>query len=549
MLQSLTDITDEEIDEVISESKNRLENICSSVDNVKSVFGVTPYNQDKTALQKAIDLYPELLNDVYIRNKLKDIKDSMIKSYKSGKLQVHGKYTFLLPDLYAACQYWFMGDKDPKGLLEDGEVFCWLFRKSEKLDCLRSPHLYREHAIRNNIACSKYKDRQQKLREWYTTDAIYTSCHDLISKILQFDVDGDKSLVVADDIIIKIAERNMNGIVPLYYNMKKAEPVQLSNVTIYDGLNAAFTGSNIGQYSNNISKIWNSEVFVSGTDEEKQQAIDVIKLLCMENNYVIDRAKTLYMPERPNFVKELVTSYTKANVPHFFKYAKDKEDEQVADINNSFVNKLDKKIPNPRISCKYVSDGKTKKLEKPDHTLMMSDPDIKVAIVKSKNGQLIDGTNPVVLKYIEKAKEYWQKINATFVQDYPRDALTKTQIRKEASYNTIVNEVKYELSQFGYDEHEVADILVKYLYGIKESKYKDLLWTCYGEYILENLEKHLKLQTKVIQCVDCGEWFEVGIFDSATCRCKECVIEHKRELKRLEVQRYRSRKRSVGDTL
>ena len=80
-----------------------------------------------------------------------------------------------------------MGIKDPKGLLDDGEVFCWLFRKSEKLDCLRSPHLFLEHSIRHNVACTKYKERQQQIREWYCTDAIYTSCKDLISKILQFD--------------------------------------------------------------------------------------------------------------------------------------------------------------------------------------------------------------------------------------------------------------------------------------------------------------------------------------------------------------------------
>lgn len=290
MLQSLTDITDEEVDKIINESKNRLQNICSSVDNVKSVFGVTPYNQNKTALQKAIGLYPELLNDVYIKNKLKDIKDSMVKGYKAGKLQVHGKYTFLLPDLYAACEHWFMRIKDPNGLLEDGEVFCWLFRKSEKLDCLRSPHLFLEHSIRQNVACAKYKERQQKLREWYSTDAIYTSCKDLISKILQFDVDGDKSLVVADETIIDVAERNIKkfDIVPLYYNMRKAQPSILNNQNIYNGLSEAFTGSNIGQYSNNISKIWNSEVFVSGTDEEKQEALNVIKLLCMENNFKID---------------------------------------------------------------------------------------------------------------------------------------------------------------------------------------------------------------------------------------------------------------------
>ena len=80
----------------------------------------------------------------------------------------------------------------------------------------------------------------------------------------------------------------MKNIVPLYYNMKKAEPTELNNETIYNGLNAAFTGGNIGLYSNDISKIWNNEVFSIGTDEEKQEAIDAVKLLCMENNFVID---------------------------------------------------------------------------------------------------------------------------------------------------------------------------------------------------------------------------------------------------------------------
>lgn len=541
MLQSLTDITDEEIDEIIDSSKNKLQNLCSSIENVKSAFGVTPYNQNKTALQNAIVLYPELLNDVYIRNKLKDIKDSMIKNYKAGKLQVRGKYTFLLPDLYAACQYWFMDIKEPNGLLEDGEVFCWLFRKSEKLDCLRSPHLYREHAIRKNIACEKYKEKQQQLREWYGTDAIYTSCHDLISKILMFDCDGDKSLVVADKTIIAVAERNMKDIVPLYYNMRKSSPSILDNKTIYDGLSAAFTGSNIGQYSNSISKIWNNEVFVAGTPNEKQEALDIIKLLCCENNFKIDYAKTLYMPERPPSIKDRIAYYTKDNVPHFFKYAKDKEDWQIAEINQSFVNKLENKIPNPRINCKYVSNGKVKKLGKPDYTLMMSNPEVDVTVVKSKSGKLIEGTNPIVLKYVEKAREYWQKINAVMVQDYPRDVLSKTQIRKEISYNKIVDEVKFELSQFGYSEIEAADILVKYLYGIKDSKYKDLLWTCYGEHLLTNLQKHFKSKTKTIQCVDCGEWFEVSIKDTMTCRCEECVAGHKRKLAKLRKQKQRNK--------
>lgn len=101
-------------------------------------------------------------------------------------------------------------------------------------------------------------------------------------------MDGDKLLVVADKKLIEVAERNMNDIVPLYYNMRKAEPVHLDNESIYNGLNAAFIGGNIGIYSNNISKIWNSDVFVSGSEKEKQDAVDIVKLLCMENNFVID---------------------------------------------------------------------------------------------------------------------------------------------------------------------------------------------------------------------------------------------------------------------
>lgn len=536
MLQTLTDITDEEILEIADLSICKLKNISSSVENIMWAFGVTPYNTTKTAFQKSIELYPDLLNDEYVKSYLRDVKDSIIKKCKAGKLRVYGKYTFLLPDFYAACQYWFMGVKNPKGLLEDGEVFCWLFRKNNKLDCLRSPHLYREHAIRKNVAYVEYGDRQKQLREWFCTDAVYTSCHDLISKILQFDVDGDKSLVVADKTIIKVAERNMQGIVPLYYNMKKAEPIQLSNVTIYDGLNAAFTGSNIGQYSNNISKIWNSEVFISGTDEEKQQAIDVIKLLCMENNFVIDRAKTLYMPERPPFVKELVTRFTKANVPHFFKYAKDKDEWQVSEINNSFVNKLNDIIPNPRINCRGLGLGTV------DYTLLMRNPDIECKVTFTDRGKIIrEETDPLIVKYCELSRKYSFAINNASQVDraFSPDVLKNYQLKQDLRYKKITTEIKNELSQFGYSDSDISDILIKFLYHIRDSKHKMILWLCYGDYIYENLSIKLKLHTKTIQCVDCGEWISIPVKDNKTCRCDECNAEYKREQTRLRVQRYR----------
>ena len=59
MLQTLTDITDDEIDSIIKMSQNKLDNI-STFEGMKDAFGVTPYNNNMTYLQQAISLYPTL---------------------------------------------------------------------------------------------------------------------------------------------------------------------------------------------------------------------------------------------------------------------------------------------------------------------------------------------------------------------------------------------------------------------------------------------------------------------------------------------------------
>lgn len=537
MLQSLVDITDEEIEHITHSSVDTLQNIASSIDGVKNVLGITPYNTNKTAFQKSVAVYPELLNDVFVKNKLRDVKDSLVKHFKAGKLKINGKYTFILPDLYAACEYWFLNNSNPKGLLADGEVFCWLYRKVEKLDCLRSPHLFIEHAVRKNVACNSYGDRQKQIKEWFDTKAVYTSCHDLITKIIMADVDGDKSLVVADTTIISVAERNIKkyDIVPLFYNMKKALPSQLSNEKIYQSLVLAFTSAPIGLFSNNISKVWNSDTMIYGTYEEQRHAIDCIKRLCCQSNYCIDYAKTLYKPEFPLKIKKDIQEFTKQLLPHYFIYAKDKTETQVKDNNGTFVNKLHDIIPNPRIRCKYtLPTGKQKALAKPDYKLLMTNPELE-----------IDKDNEVVLTYNKLATLYGYKINA--INDkvetghIPREVLYKSQVRQDVLYGKVIDEVKQDLNECGYSEIEIADILVKYLYDIKDSKNKDLLWACYGEILYKNLKDRVKSPTKEVQCVDCGEWFEIGKFDSATCRCENCLKEHKRELRRLKKQRYRQR--------
>lgn len=513
MLQTLTNISDSEIDALTQKSAEKIESVCSSKDTMMNILGVTPYNTKMTPFQKAIKIYPSLLSDTYAKDVIREVKDSLLKKYRSGKLEVVGKYTFLLPDFYAACEYWFEGIEHPNGLLSNKEVFCNLFKKSDKLDCLRSPHLYKEHAIRFNVASDGYGDRVLKTKEWFTTNAVYTSVHDLISKILQFDVDGDKSLVVADSSFIAIAERNMNGVVPLYYNMRKAEPMQLNSKNIYSGLNAAFTGGNIGIYSNNISKIWNDDVFIHGSEREKQHAVDCVKRLCCQNNFVIDYAKTLYKPEFPKHINKEIQEFTKKKLPGFFKYAKDKEKEQVEIRNQSFVNKIFDRIPNKAINTKGLNLGSI------DYRLLMG----SVNTVCSKD---------VANLHDELNRKYRYMIN---MKDEYVDNL-----------RYVACKIRERFCETGYSEDTITDMLVEYLYG-HEKRYKQLLWFCYGQNIVNNLEKNIRIKkTKFIQCIDCGEYIEIDIKDTNTERCENCYIKHRKQKIADNVKRYRNKQNVIS---
>lgn len=187
MLQQAVDFTEEELTELVSRSAKRVANVCRDLDTIKDIMGIGRHNEHMSNFQKCLKLYPSLLNDTYTKDVLRDIKDSLVKQYRAGKLSVNGKYTFVLPDFYAACQHWFLGIEKPDGLLEDGEVFCDLFHNYEKIVCMRSPSLYHETPVQQNVACDKYGERYEYIKSWFNTKSIYTSVKSLITRILQLD--------------------------------------------------------------------------------------------------------------------------------------------------------------------------------------------------------------------------------------------------------------------------------------------------------------------------------------------------------------------------
>lgn len=520
MIQSLLDITDDELKALCKESNDFIKDITSNPETMLEAFGAIEDNSYKNAFQKCLIKYPELIGDAYTRQSLRDLKDSLEKDLWSAKFKVNGCYTFILPDLYAFCEWLFLHKEYPNGILQGENVHCELFNFNDEVDCLRSPHLYMEHAIRNNVT-------SDIIEKWFTTKAIYTSCHDVISKILMFDVDGDKALVVQDKTLIDVAKRNMANIVPLFYDMKKANCELITPENLYKGLTLAYTGGNIGVYSNEISKIKNSGAL--DNTKTKDEALKCVKWLCLENNQTIDYAKTLYKSKRPKEVDKIIKEYTKKKLPAFFKYAKDKDDEQIECINNSPVNRIFKLFPKKNLNFNFKNNN----IGKFNYELLMSNPDTEV-------------NKEIASKYRSMVRKLKQNIT-----DYDKDG----------NYNSLLTDIRNGLLDLGYDEKYICDVLVKQLFGISKSINKRAFWSIYGDIVYDNIcrnidknyvqcekcktrfyvkkvgqtvcdeclqreidriEKLKKKHKKIVVCCDCGDEFAVDIRLSNKIRCDKC---------------------------
>lgn len=493
MIQSLS-FSDNELKDL---AKKTIEDILTIGENREAMLrllGADSSNKKKNYFQKALALYPELLNDPHSKQSIKDRKKSLVKEAKSGKILLEGtKRTYISPDLYAFSEWLFAGKDKPNGLLKNGEVSCKLFSNNEKLDVLRSPHLFREHCVRKNVI-------NEKTSKWFISNCIYTSVADMISKQLMFDVDGDDALIVRDKLFVSRAERQMKNTVPLEYILATSKKSKITNENIVESLKAAYS-KNIGEISNLITKIWNSGKRL------KKEDIDLIKLLCMENNAIIDFAKTLWMPTRSEIIDKKIKKYAKMKLPFFFQFAKDKELEKLAKKNNSTMNRLTEAIPNKRINFVSVA-GKF------DYKQLMRNKRQKIDDEMSRK---------VIQTYIDADK--------TKREDIKKQVSAHDKINNRVEIK-VYKDIRKKLLKITNNPNYVCDVLIKYLFHEKNSAFKDTLWNCFGKEIVRNIEYNV---LGIKRCLKC----EIEIEKIKAKRyCKKCAKEIEKENHKKRQQKY-----------
>ena len=523
MLQTLTDFTDEELKLFTSKTYEKIANIAK--DSKTMLNTLQADENSENPYKRALAIYPELLREAYSRETLKSIKKKWTLDAKSGRIKCKNKRLFVVPDFYAMCEYWFLHIKNPQGLLRDGEVSCRPYRAEDKIACLRSPHLYMEWVNRKVV-------KSQTIYDWFYTDAIYTSCHDLISKVLQFDCDGDQLNCVADSLLIAIAERNIKKyqVVPLLYELGKAGANQVSEKEFYHGLKRAHDFSGIGQVSNSLTKLWNKD------NPDREAAA----LLCFYNNLVIDAAKTGFVnsyEQYPQIKKRInhATGGKNGKMPFFFQYSKNgrrfaklpkKEKKKYGKPNNSTMNRL----------CAIFDD--------------IGNINMNYANVPPFNWQMLITKDAI---YIPDAIELFCKMDDNSMYTTMLDTMNgDDKYHASTAYQFIAEEITEQLTARYGDLNVVYPSIVKYLFagnGAAKSAHKRMFWRVFGEIAVNSIETNLETYTvcakcgmKIpswakshncptdivgfFECCDCGTWTER--VNSKQCRCAACQKEAKR---------------------
>lgn len=422
----------------------------------------------KSPLLASIEACPDFLKDRHVQKSMEKAIKAEQKKAKSGKVLVDGYYSYICPDLYAACEFWFCGDINPKGLIPAGHVYNAFYKKQyEEVCCLRSPHLSDcEHGVRKLIST-------EECRRWYSGYDTIISTHDLLTKTLQNDVDGDKMLITPDDTFINLVDR---GKLPLYYEMGQTNPLPVTNGNIFKCLCTSFEQSIIGDISNCLTKEFN---------RQQEPDMHFVHVMCAYNNYTIDFPKTQLQLNLDASTKDKMKELADSINPYFFRYAKDKK------VANCYPYEPTEKSNINRIS-KYIQKGTAggKMAEE----------------ANGFNAQLLFD-NRAEYKVDRKCEKY-KKLMVLLVQLKRKQSFNEREIAARVSRKLETQKLNYQLFYFFcnqkirkiygdsiMDRRIAANYLLDMEYYLEENlnTNKNILWNCFGDVLYQNLAVNLGL--------------------------------------------------------
>ena len=500
MLQTLTEMTDNDIEKLTKPTKDLINKIHIDRDEQLKFLGATLDKKHRDYVQEIIRLYPEILSSKYIKKQLKDTITSYKKEAKSGRIEIKAKRVFIIPDLIHFMSLLFGDGKDYA--LGKGEVYFNTYKDSKRLALLRSPHLSREWSVNKNV-------ESNKKTKYFKTNAIYVNAKDLMSKVLMCDWDGDEALIVEDcedqKWLLDLAERQMSDLRPLYYEMGGGDSNEINTINTFKSLKFVYEKSNIGKVSNTLTNIWSKDDCESKSDE--------IKKLCAYNNWIIDSAKKLELPKLPKNVKELMNN---SMYPYFFQFAKNKKKNECRPMGNGVIDRICKSIDSIENENFDYSNGFGKfKLN---------------TLLNNKKIQIDYG----VIDFYKKLEENTRLLIRKYALKYKDEAKFNY---KELAYREARKDVRWYANNNNIDYLDIVDMIIKYSFNEDEMKLA-FVFNVFGAVIINNINKNIKLSIDKgnIMCKCCGERVKNNKSSNRKyCdNCKDNVLKEQKKLWKLQ---------------
>ena len=457
-------LTDEKLKELCADTIEYLENMKNDLNTMVKIMG-----KDGSYLALSISAYNDLVYDKHVQKDLEAKFRSERTDARGGKLILKDSlYSYICPDLYAFCTWLFCGVENPEGLIPKDCVYNSFFNGMDydKVDCLRSPHLYIEHGIRNLVK----GDVLEKCKEWFNDYDTVVSSHDLLCRLLMFDVDGDEILLTPNKTIIECVP---DDIVPLYYKAFEPGKDIISKETIYEAIISSMENTKIGDISNVMTKNYNN------TDID----MEFNKIMCCYNNLSIDYPKTQKNIELGRH-KEKYDKLKDEKNPYFFMYAKGKSKSSCKKVSGSNVDRVCKYIHKMTGNKKYLWKDKEKKF----NPSLLFNQQITVDVKDSRYDELEK------LMFELKRRE---RFLASNIEEAIQD-LSKSdgKAEKKNKYDVFYYMCEKMIMHIFGSREEAAEYLLdmEYLQRENDSRGKKILWNCFGDLIYKNICGNLSLE-------------------------------------------------------
>lgn len=528
------DLSDDDIEELIKPTVTEIKDIMGLSVN-KSIAYLCGKNLDEETVQyadvfaRALMIEPKMIEDPFIRNKIRKMISRRIRDAKKGVLDSNkSNFQIISGDIYALAENMF--GIEPHGLLKAGELYSkfWIDRDVDKVLCARAPMSNAHSLLTQSVSYDeraqewfKYMDAVVIINAWDTAPMALNGC----------DFDADILYTTNNQVLM----RNQTNLPALRCIQRKAEKKVISGAEgekLLVASNLQGMGSSIGQITNRCTSI--TSLMANFSKDSEEYKILKYRTQCFQNGQQneIDKAKGIVTEPLPkswwvmkeNFIapddseeeiarKKLYAKLCACKKPYFFAFnychLKTEYDTFMKNVRSNAIALYKKDLHN------MIDEYQRGILEDENEIKFMKDFYRKIPLDRSPSTmnricwaleKEFDGVNLFkdvnfdysILKNDDKYDDNMFNIVQHICNTYRASSLTakrKAALQYEygddeedwRSVDMIMQNLIEELNSACPNENTLCNILIDLCYGGNVSK--SILWKSCGKTIIQRLLK------------------------------------------------------------